>query len=299
MYKFLIYGANGWIGSQLISLINTKPYITSIETVVGQARVDNDQDILTEINLVNPTHVICLIGRTHGIIDGKSYNTIDYLEQKGKLLENIRDNLFSPLVLATICNQRNIHFTHLGTGCIFNNFNSTTNQLEDPGFSENSIPNFFGSSYSIVKGFTDRIMHLFEKTCLNVRIRMPITDEDNSRNFITKITTYKKICSIPNSITVLPDMLPILLDMILNKRVGTFNLTNPGVITHNEILSLYKEIIDPNFVWENFTIEEQQKILASDRSNTSLDTTKLTTYYPHVKPIHQAVRDVLLNYKFP
>lgn len=299
MYKFLIYGANGWIGSQLISLINTKPYITSIETVVGQARVDNDQDILTEINLVNPTHVICLIGRTHGIIDGKSYNTIDYLEQKGKLLENIRDNLFSPLVLATICNQRNIHFTHLGTGCIFNNFNSTTNQLEDPGFSENSIPNFFGSSYSIVKGFTDRIMHLFENTCLNVRIRMPITDEDNPRNFITKITTYKKICSIPNSITVLPDMLPILLDMILNKRVGTFNLTNPGVITHNEILSLYKEIIDPNFVWENFTIEEQQKILASDRSNTSLDTTKLTTYYPHVKPIHQAVRDVLLNYKFP
>jgi hypothetical protein len=38
---------------------------------------------------------------------------------------------------------------------------------------------------------------------------------------------------------------------------------------------MYKEIVDPNFTWDNFTIEEQNEILASKRSNNCLDTTKL------------------------
>ena len=46
------------------------------------------------------------------------------------------------------------------------------------------MPNFFGSSYSVVKGFTDRLMKLYDENVLNLRIRMPITGEQNSRNFI-------------------------------------------------------------------------------------------------------------------
>ena len=58
------------------------------------------------------------------------------------------------------------------------------------GFTEESKPNFFGSGYSIVKGFTDQMMHLFPNV-LNLRIRMPIIGEPNGRNFITKISTYE------------------------------------------------------------------------------------------------------------
>ena len=36
-----------------------------------------------------------------------------------KINENVRDNLFSPVVLALLCQKHNIHFTYLGTGCIF------------------------------------------------------------------------------------------------------------------------------------------------------------------------------------
>ena len=59
------------------------------------------------------------MGRTHGTRDGKKFTTIDYLEHPEKLHENINDNLFSPLSLALLCQQRNIHFTYIGTGCIF------------------------------------------------------------------------------------------------------------------------------------------------------------------------------------
>jgi dTDP-glucose 4,6-dehydratase len=162
------------------------------------------------------------------------------------------------------------------------------------GFVESSLPNFYGSSYSIVKGFTDRLMNMYN--VLNLRIRMPITDEQHPRNFITKIVNYEKVCSIPNSMTVLPELLPYVLSMMKQNITGTINLTNPGVISHNEILEMYKEIVDPTFTWTNFSQEEQRKILAADRSNNYLDTQKLESLFP-VQPIHTAVRNCLLQYK--
>ena len=288
----LVYGHKGWIGTQFIELLknNNENY------TLGQSRVDDTPNLLKELDKIKPTHVISFIGRTHGIIGNKEYKTIDYLEQSGKLVENIKDNLFSPISLAIACKERKIHYTYLGTGCIFN-YKDINNITVEKGFTENDIPNFFGSGYSIVKGFTDRIMHQFEDTVLNLRIRMPIIVEDCQRNFITKIINYKKICSIPNSMSVLPELLPIALKMLKANKVGTVNLTNPDVISHNEILEMYKEYVDINFTWENFNIEEQRQILACDRSNNFLDTTVLQTFAPEVKPIKEAVRELLKTYK--
>ncbi len=74
-------------------------------------------------------------------------------------------------------------------------------------------------------------------------------------------------------------------------------MTNPGAITHNDILEMYKEIVDPAFTWQNFSVEEQDKILLSGRSNNVLETTKLQELYPNVKPIKESIREVLQNYK--
>jgi dTDP-glucose 4,6-dehydratase len=282
----LIYGSNGWIGQQFTDIMTSN----KISYVCGKQRVDDETALLSEIDAVAPTHIISFIGRTHGKIDDKVYTTIDYLEQDGKLVDNVRDNLFSPLLLAELCKRRGIHYTYLGTGCIF--------KYDGPDeFTEACKPNFFGSSYSIVKGFTDRLMHLYDDSVLNLRIRMPITAEKNPRNFITKITSYERICSISNSMTVLPELLPIALDMMKNKTTGTINLTNPGTISHNEILEMYKEIVDPTFTWANFSQAEQRLILASDRSNNCLSTNKLSQLYPQVKPIQEAVRECLVKYK--
>ena len=180
--------------------------------------------------------------------------------------------------MALFCKENNIHLTYLGTGCIFT---QDENVIKDSnGYKEESLPDFFGSSYSIVKGFTDRLMHQFKTNVLNLRIRMPIVNYTHPRNFITKITNYEKICSINNSMTYLPELLPIALDLSIKKHEGTINLTNPGTITHNEILSLYQQKIDNNFTCENFTIEEQDNLLLSKRSNNKLNTEKLEKLYP-------------------
>ena len=36
--------------------------------------------------------------------------------------------------------------------------------------------------------------------------------------------------------TVLDDIFPIIYDMIYKKTTGKFNMTNPGLISHNDIL---------------------------------------------------------------
>ena len=293
--KLLVYGHKGWIGQQFINILNQQ----NITFLKGNSRCNNTTDLEQEIISTKPTHIVSFIGRTHGSIGDKEYTTIDYLEQDGKLVENVRDNLFSPLNLALLSQKHNIHYTYLGTGCIFK-FDDENNRpfgQEINGFTEDDKPNFFGSSYSIVKGFTDQLMHLLEDNVLNLRIRMPITGEVNKRNFITKITTYEKICSVPNSMTVLPELLPLALDMMKNNVTGTINLTNPGLISHNEMLEMFKEIVDPEFVWNNFSLEEQRQILAGDRSNNYLDTSKLENLYPQVKNIKDSVRDMLIKYK--
>ena len=289
----LIYGGNGWIGSQFVQLLKRK----EVTYFIGETRVDDHTSLSKEIDRINPTHVISFIGRTHGKIGDKEYSTIDYLEQEGKLVENIRDNLYSPLLLAEICCKNNIHYTYLGTGCIFKYDDLHPYGKEVNGFDSDSLPNFFGSSYSVVKGFTDRIMNLYSNNVLNLRIRMPITNKENPRNFITKIVNYEKICSVPNSMTVLPNLLPLIIDMMQKKNVGTINFVNPGLISHNEILEMYKEIVDPTFSWQNFSQEEQRKILAADRSNNYLDTRPLEVLYPSVQNIKESIRQILIEYK--
>lgn len=279
---FLLYGGTGWIGQQFQHELLVAGHCVSLSTI----RLDDTSAVADELDRLRPDRVVCLVGRTHG----GGITTIDYLEQPGKLVENVRDNLYAPLSLGILCKEKGLHMTYLGTGCIFE-YDAAHQDVEGAGFTEVDLPNFFGSSYSVVKGFTDRLMHLLP--ALNVRIRMPIVGAVHPRNFITKITGYAKVCSVPNSMTVLPTLLPALVSLIVAGETGTLNLTNPGVISHNEILEMYKEIVDPAFTWENFTVEEQNAVLASRRSNNLLDTSRLQQLCPEVPGIHEAVRGAL------
>jgi hypothetical protein len=60
---------------------------------------------------------------------------------------------------------------------------------------------------------------------------------------------------------------------------------------------MYKEIVNPSFEWKNFSMEEQRAILAADRSNNYLDTSKLEALFPDMDNINVAVRKCLIAYK--
>jgi len=279
--KLFVIGHKGWIGGKYIQYCKEN----NIDYCYSDKRA-GDKSLEKEIIESGATHIVSTIGRTHG----GGFPNIDYLQQVGTVEINVNDNLFSPLNLSFIAERNNIHFTYIGTGCIFS-YDDKHQLGTGIGFTEDDEPNFFGSNYSIVKGFTDRMMKNFKNT-LNLRIRMPITDEIHHRNFITKISGFEKVCSIPNSMSVLDELIPLSFKMMDNREVGTFNFTNPGAISHNEILQIYKELCVPDFQWKNFTVDEQDKVLFAKRSNNLLDTTKLEQKY-NVDDIHTAVRKCL------
>jgi 3,5-epimerase/4-reductase len=84
--------------------------------------------------------------------------------------------------------------------------------------------------------------------------------------------------------------------MIKKNITGTFNMCNKGAITHNEILELYKIHVDNDFTWKNFTIDEQNKILLSKRSNIELSTEKLYELYPNIPDINTSIERCMISY---
>lgn len=72
---------------------------------------------------------------------------------------------------------------------------------------------------------------------------------------------------------------------------GIMNYTNPGCISHNEIMELYKQYIDPEFTWQNFNIEEQAKVIKAPRSNNLLDTKRVR--------LHSSCHDFMFSSRCP
>ena len=94
--KVPICGQHGWIGEQMCGYLDAAE---DVEWVGATTRANNKAEFEKELQEVQPTHVMSFIGRTHGATeDGHNWTTIDYLEQPGKMYENVRDNMFSPLV---------------------------------------------------------------------------------------------------------------------------------------------------------------------------------------------------------
>ena len=293
MKKIIIFGDRGFIGSLFISFLQQDQCKENKYEIIippSHIRPENVQETRVYLESISDIHsVLSFIGRT----SGPGCNTIDYLEQaRERLVENIRDNMTAPLHLARLADEMNFHYLYLGTGCIYTYANSKR------VFTEEDKPNFFGSSYSIVKGITDQEIRHY-KNVLQLRIRMPIVDFSHPRNFINKIVSYSKIQSIPNSMTVLPDMFPIMEKMIETKTTGTFNMTNPGVVEHDWILRKYREKIDPTLRdWE--LVEHNSDLnLKADRSNNHLETRKLEnfcqTHSLVLKPIQESLETIFAS----
>lgn len=128
---------------------------------------------------------------------------------------------------------------------------------------------------------------------------MPISDDLSPRNFVTKIVKYDKVVDVPNSMTVLYELLPASLILAQKKCIGIYNFCNPGAISHNEVLALYKKHVDPNYTWNNFSLEEQALILKAGRSNNTLEHQKLMNALGDnahlVNEIHVAVENCMIR----
>lgn len=272
--KYLLYGSTGWIGGVMYQMLTSR----GIEVLKGQARLQNRESVEREIDQVMPTHILNCAGIT-------GTPNVDWCEDHQQ--ETVRANVLGTVTLADVAFLRNIHVTVYATGCIYE-YDDKHPVGSGIGFTEEDAPNFEGSFYSRTKAQTEKLLRFYPNV-LVLRVRMPISDDLAPRNFITKISKYAKVVDIPNSMTILSDLLPISLDMSLKRRTGVYNFTNPGTLSHNEILTLYQQYIDPSFTWVNFSLEEQAKVIKAGRSNNELDASKLVAEYPELMSAKESI----------
>jgi len=237
---------------------------------------------LKVLDEVKPTHVLNAAGCT-----GRP--NVDWCEDHKE--ETIRSNVIGTLNLTDCCHLKGIHITVFATGCIYQY--DDKHPIGGPGYLETDPANFAGSFYSETKAHVEEVMKTYKNTLI-LRLRMPVSDDLNPRNFVTKIAKYDRVVDIPNSNSILHDLLPASILMAEHKDTGIYNFTNPGAISHNEVLSLFKEFVRPSFTWKNFTLEEQSKVIKAGRSNCKLDTEKLVSklreYKYEVPEIHEAYK---------
>lgn len=270
-------GKKGWIGQKIVQLLKDQGH----NPICAESRLENREAIIKEVEAVKPQFII----NSAGIIGNPN---VDWCETHKS--ETIRTNVIGTLNLADIAYQMNIHLTNISTGCIYE-YDKQHPMHSGKGFTEEEEPNFNGSFYSRTKILMEKLI-LEYPNVLNLRIKMPIST-DLEHGFVGKIIKYKKLINVPNSLCILDDLLPIAIEMTIKGFKGNFNFVNPGTLSHNEVMDLYKEIVDPSISYENFTIEEQNRVLKARRANAELSATKLLQYFPGVPHAKDSLRKIL------
>ncbi|KAH6808421.1 nucleotide-rhamnose synthase/epimerase-reductase [Perilla frutescens var. frutescens] len=278
--KFLIYGRSGWIGGLLGKLCEAG----NIDYVYGSGRLEDRVSLEADIEAARPTHVF----NAAGVL---GVPTVDWCESHK--VETIRTNVIGTLTLADVCMEKGLLLIYYSTGCIYE-YDAGHPLGSGLGYVEEDPTNFAGSFYSKNKAMVEDLLKNYENVC-TLRGRMPISsDLSQPNNFITKITRYEKVVNIPNSMTIVDELLPISIEMAKRNLTGIWNFTNPGVVSHNEVLQMYRDYVDPSFSWKNFTLEEQAKVIVAPRSNCELDATKLKREFPQIL----SIKDSLIKYVF-
>lgn len=276
--RYLVFGGvTGWIGKKISTMLPPKDcFPTSL-------RFDQTKEIVDEIKNNNIDRVLIVAGLT-----GRP--NVDWCEDHQT--ETVKTNVVGVLNVIDLCKTLGVHVTYLGTGCIYEY--DDEHPIGGKTYTEEDEPNFDGSFYSKTKAMVEELIGSYPNV-LTLRIRMPISESLEPRNFVTKILNYEKIVNVPNSMSILPDLLPILIDMCQHGLTGVYNFVNPGAISHNQIMELYKLYVDPNHEWTNFTLDEQAQILKAGRSNCELDPSKLLDLYPEIPTAMESLRKIFMN----
>ena len=279
MLKILIYGVNGYIGSNL-KLYLEKDNVQIINS--NYNKIENDEQILDDINRLKPDRIISCIGLVKYNDDKNIVYSTSFLNKSSFLKDNLNTNLYIHILLSKICKKNKIHFTYIGTGCIYSSTDS------NHSFDEEDEPNFDTNNYSLIKGLTDKILSLDKEEILIIRLRQCINNDNSQQNFLVKFLNFETISNVQNSYTVIPSIFPLISKLIINAKTGKFNCVNKNTTSVKDIVKLFGKkkyrLYDDEEMYKNY-------------SNNQLSVNKLNKIY-RVETIQQALINLKENWQY-
>ena len=272
--KYLIFGRKeGWLAQKFGAYLE--------DSVISETDITNLEAVRAELDDKKPMIVINAAG-----ITGRP--NIDWCDSNAA--ETVAVNIAGPYNIAKACEERLLYLVHLSSGCIFQG---------DKGFTEEDKPEP-PSFYSWSKYWAEQaILSIKGLHVLIIRLRLPIDVVPNPRNLINKLVKYSQVIDSENSITVIPDMLWVVKNLIDKGRIGIYHVVNPGSISPAKIMELYKKIIDPTHTFKIIKDEDlySQDLATAKRSNCILNSDKLAFDGILLKPIDERIIEVLEEYK--
>jgi dTDP-4-dehydrorhamnose reductase len=227
--RYLIIG-NGWLGNILKNYLGDRASIWK-----GRMQEINEQ-----------------VKNFDVVVNMAAMTNIDWCEKNR--FETFEVNTFEANRLAFICKRYGVKFVHISSACIFESVDSNDIKYED------SIPNP-KCFYALTKWMAEELIKESNPDALIIRPRLPLSEVPHPRNTVNKLLSYDKINDNQESVTIVEDMIPVLIDLIEEDGIvntGIFHLVNEGTISPAEIAESF------GHKFERVTKEAQDARLTSE-----------------------------------
>jgi dTDP-4-dehydrorhamnose reductase len=307
----VVLGASGYIGQEFVRELAEQG-----ETFRALSRKEVDYSnfdtLLAFLKSARPAFVVNAAGYT-----GKP--NVDACEIAQA--DTLAGNTLLPQTIAQACSAAGVAWGHVSSGCIYSGAKIATSKgisvekdmtkpemrrrvAEEPdsilGFTEKDRPNFTFrdppcSFYSGTKA-------LGEEAILGVgnsyiwRLRIPFDEQDNPRNYLTKIQRYSKVYDNVNSISHRQDFVRACLNLWrIRAPFGIYNVTNPGFVTTRQVVEMLENKLRLNRKFEFWASDEEFYRVAAKtpRSNCVMDTAKLLGAGVRIRTVIEALDDSL------
>ncbi len=262
--------------------------------VISDRVIPDDVAIRLMLKAYKPDVLVNCIGKT-----GRP--NVDWCESNKA--ETYMANVTLPAILASECEKQGIHLIHIGSGCIFFGDSPRVSYplnndrdyfpIPDTGWKEEDFANP-KSFYSQTKYAADLTIGSMSNVSV-LRIRMPISTKSDPRNFITKVRNYSQVIDLPNSMTLMDDLVRCVDWVAKGNKTGIYHVTNPQPITAAQVMREFQKY-QPLHKFEVIDEGELDKLTLAKRSNCLLNTDKLRESGFTMSPSEDGLKACLAAY---
>jgi dTDP-4-dehydrorhamnose reductase len=248
----------------------------------------------SEIDYLNPSNLKAILEayKISFLINAAGFTgkpNVDACEEYKALC--LQGNAVLPGVVGDVCALAGVPWGHISSGCIF-----TGCRTGGEGFTESDPPNFTFrqnncSFYSGSKALGEEAISSLPNVYV-WRLRIPFNYQDGPRNYLTKLMRYDRLLDATNSISELDEFVAACLSC-WQKRLpfGIYNVTNPGSITTQEVVShiLKSGVIKKCFSFFENESEFMRIAAKTPRSNCVLSSGKLASMGIELTEVNEAI----------
>lgn len=264
MNPICLIGASGYIGSEFARQLKAREWPTMI---YGHEQIHSSDQL----------HGFSVVINCAAFIPQPSVSACDNNHR-----ETFKGNVFLPGVLAYACEKSGIPLMHLSTGCLYDEAGDYA-ETEAPlrGWKDHC------GYYVGTKLMAEEIVAGYEKHWI-ARIRLPFDEQDNPRNYLSKLIQYPQVYDHVNSLCHRADIVSAMLDMIESRvPFGLYNLCNTGHIAARSIV---------NKMSDAGIINAAKEYVPGPCKGTRLSNTKLLSCGINIRPVEEAVDDSIKHW---